>query len=65
MRRADLSFRAESSQYLTSIAPLRTDTKSELGWGPFPRAEALDISQKVFRELVGLLYYFMRGWISI
>jgi uncharacterized SAM-binding protein YcdF (DUF218 family) len=63
MRRADLSFRAESSQYLTSIAPLRTDTKSELGWSPFPRAEALDTSQKVFRELVGLLYYFMRGWI--
>jgi uncharacterized SAM-binding protein YcdF (DUF218 family) len=63
MRRADLSFRAVSSQHLTSIAPISTDTKPELGWSPLPSADALDTSQNVFRELVGLLYYLLRGWI--
>jgi uncharacterized SAM-binding protein YcdF (DUF218 family) len=63
MRRADLSFRAVSSLHLTSIAPLSTDTKPELGWSPLPSAEALDTSQDVFRELVGLMYYLFRGWL--
>lgn len=63
MRRADLSFQNVSSQHLTSIAPIRSATKAELGWGIFPSAEALQINRDVLRELVGLLYYFLRGWI--
>ena len=63
MRRADLSFRAAFTQHLTSSAPTHSDTKPPLGWSPFPSAEALDTSRGVFRELVGLLYYFLRGWI--
>jgi uncharacterized SAM-binding protein YcdF (DUF218 family) len=63
MRRADLSFRAEGYDYLPSISPLASETKPELGFSPFPNAEALEASRDVFRELVGLLYYFLRGWI--
>lgn len=63
MRRADLSFRAVSSAHLTSTAPLSSESKSALGWSPLPSAEALEISRDVFRELVGLMYYFLRGWI--
>jgi uncharacterized SAM-binding protein YcdF (DUF218 family) len=63
IRRADLSFRAEATGYLTSIAPSMSDTEPALGWSPLPNAEALDTSRDVFREVVGLLYYFLRGWI--
>ena len=63
MRRADLSFRAASTQHLTSSAPAQSDTKPPLGWSPFPSADALDASRNVLREIVGLLYYFVRGWI--
>ncbi|TFH35628.1 MAG: YdcF family protein [Anaerolineales bacterium] len=63
MRRADLSFRAESTQHLTSTAPAMSETTTPLGWSPFPSSEALETSRDVFRELVGLLYYFLRGWI--
>ena len=62
MRRADLSFRAASTQHLTSSAPAQSDTKPPLGWSPFPSAEALDSNRSVFREIVGLFYYFLRGW---
>ena len=62
MRRADLSFRAASTQHLTSSAPAQSDTKPPLGWSPFPSAEALDTNRSVFREIVGLFYYFLRGW---
>jgi uncharacterized SAM-binding protein YcdF (DUF218 family) len=63
MRRADLSFRAETGGYLTSIAPNKSETEPALGWSPLPNAEALDTSRDVFREFIGLLYYFLRGWI--
>lgn len=63
MRRADLSFRAEGMEPFTSIAPSWSDTKPDLGWSPLPSAEALEVSRDVFRELVGLVYYALRGWI--
>jgi uncharacterized SAM-binding protein YcdF (DUF218 family) len=63
MRRADLSFRAETAGYLTSIAPSMSDIEPAIGWSPLPNAEALDTSRDVFREIVGLLYYLLRGWI--
>jgi uncharacterized SAM-binding protein YcdF (DUF218 family) len=63
MRRADLCFRAAASDHLISIAPARSETKPPLGWSPFPNAEALDSSRDVVREVVGLLYYLLRGWL--
>ncbi len=63
MRRADLSFKAVDSQHLTSTAPLSSETKPPLGWSPWPSTEALEISTTVFREIVGLVYYLLRGWI--
>jgi len=63
MRRADLSFRDGSTHYLTSTAPAMSESKPPLGWGPLPNNDALETSRDVFREVVGLLYYFLRGWI--
>lgn len=63
MRRADLSFKAVNSQHLTSIAPAMSETKPEMGWSPWPNSQALDMSTTIFREVVGLVYYLLRGWI--
>ena len=63
MRRADLSFQAEGMHALTSTAPSWSETRPDLGWSPLPSAEALEVSRDVFRELVGLVYYALRGWI--
>jgi uncharacterized SAM-binding protein YcdF (DUF218 family) len=63
MRRAELSFRAVSTEPLTSIAPHHSTTRTDLGWSPLPSAEALKTSRDVFREWIGLFYYFLQGWV--
>lgn len=63
MRRAELSFQNESMIPLTSLAPISSDTKPDLGWSPLPSAQALEVSRDVIREITGLFYYFLRGWI--
>jgi uncharacterized SAM-binding protein YcdF (DUF218 family) len=63
MRRAELSFLAVSTEPLTSIAPNHSTTLTALGWSPLPSAQALDSSRDVFREWIGLFYYFLRGWV--
>jgi uncharacterized SAM-binding protein YcdF (DUF218 family) len=63
MRRADLAFGDVTPQPLTSTAPALSESKPALGWSLFPSSDALDTSRIALREVVGLLYYFLRGWI--
>lgn len=63
MRRADLSFRAVGSQHLASLAPGNSQTRPTLGYSPLPNADALEMSRDALREVVGLLYYWLRGWL--
>jgi uncharacterized SAM-binding protein YcdF (DUF218 family) len=62
MRRAEACFRAEGLTPIPAISTYGPD-ESSLGDYLVPNPAALQLSQWVLHEYVGLAYYRMRGWI--
>lgn len=63
MRRSYLTFVHAGLDPVPAAALEHSRAKNSLGNSIVPNLEALDASRNVMRELVGLLYYAIRGWI--
>lgn len=63
MRRAYLTFVQEDLQPIPAPSSERTATREPFGFAILPQPEALEASRNVMREIFGLLYYALRGWI--
>jgi uncharacterized SAM-binding protein YcdF (DUF218 family) len=61
MRRSIGAFRAQGWNAVPAIAP---DPNAERGWGDWllPSTYGLNLSQQITHELLGLPYYWLRGW---
>lgn len=64
IRRATLTFQAHGLRPLPSLAPLRPDNPDWRQRNLRPRASVLRVSEESVRELLGLVYYWGRGWLS-
>lgn len=64
MRRADLAFRAAGLEGIPSPAPARSlDDRAAAAPSWLPSFDALGRSTVAARELMALIYYWLRGWI--
>jgi len=63
MRRAYLTFLHAGFDPVPAAALEHSQSKGSFGSTLLPSLDALDASRNVMRELFGLLYYFLRGWI--
>lgn len=63
MRRAYLTFVEAGLKPIPAPSPERSATRQPLGMALLPRPDALEASRNVMREIFGLLYYALRGWI--
>jgi uncharacterized SAM-binding protein YcdF (DUF218 family) len=62
IRRAMMAFRAVGLDPIASVAPDRSQT-AQAGPALLPSHEALQDSVVAMREVLGLAYYWLRGWI--
>lgn len=63
LRRAYLTFTEAGLQPIPAAALEHSQSKPGSGGAILPSLDALDASRNVMRELFGLLYYSLRGWI--
>jgi uncharacterized SAM-binding protein YcdF (DUF218 family) len=63
MRRAYLTFVHAGLDPIPAASLEHSQAKGSLGKSILPSLDALDASRNVMRELFGLLYYALRGWI--
>ena len=61
MRRALGAFRAQGWNAVPAIAPEPDQPDRLVGW-VVPSARGLSLSQEVTHEVIGLSYYWLRGW---